>query len=152
MASILKEVFSNRNILAIGTTNMLYQVFNGLWELWWSLYLLEELKTPVLIVGMLAAKAAGVPKRIYHLRGMPLLTAKGAMRRVLWATESTSFSCAHSVLAVSHSLAEATRSLGIVGASKARVLANGSGNGVDALNRFDPQNTLQRAEARLREV
>ena len=55
MASILKEVFSNRNILAIGTTNMLYQVFNGLWELWWSLYLLDELKTPVLIVGMLAA-------------------------------------------------------------------------------------------------
>jgi MFS family permease len=55
VASILKEVFSNRNILAIGTTNMLYQVFNGLWELWWSLYLLEELKTPVLIVGMLAA-------------------------------------------------------------------------------------------------
>ncbi len=55
MASILIEVFSNRNILAIGTTNMLYQVFNGLWELWWSLYLLEELKTPVVIIGMLAA-------------------------------------------------------------------------------------------------
>ena len=55
MASILREVFSNRNILAIGSTNMLYQVFNSLWELWWSLYLLEELKTPVLIVGMLAA-------------------------------------------------------------------------------------------------
>jgi MFS family permease len=55
VASILKQVFSNRNILAIGTTNMLYQVFNGLWELWWSLYLLEELKTPVMIVGMLAA-------------------------------------------------------------------------------------------------
>jgi len=55
VASILREVFSNRNILAIGSTNMLYQVFNSLWELWWSLYLLEELKTPVLIVGMLAA-------------------------------------------------------------------------------------------------
>ncbi len=55
MASILREVFSNRNILAIGTTNMLYQVFNGLWELWWSLYLLEELNTPILIIGILAA-------------------------------------------------------------------------------------------------
>jgi len=55
VASILREVFSNRNILAIGTTNMLYQVFNGLWELWWSLYLLDELKTPVFIVGVLAA-------------------------------------------------------------------------------------------------
>ncbi|MBN2335388.1 MFS transporter [Candidatus Bathyarchaeota archaeon] len=54
MASILKEVFSNRNIIAISTTNMLYQVFNSLWELWWSLYLMEELNTPVLVVGLLA--------------------------------------------------------------------------------------------------
>ena len=54
MASILKEVFSNRNILAIGSTNMLYQVFNALWETWWSLYLMEVLNTPVSIVGLLA--------------------------------------------------------------------------------------------------
>lgn len=33
---------------------MLYQVFNSLWELWWSLYLLEELKAPAIIVGILA--------------------------------------------------------------------------------------------------
>ncbi len=54
MASILKEVFSNRNILAIGSTNMLYQVFNALWETWWSLYLMQVLNTPVEIVGLLA--------------------------------------------------------------------------------------------------
>ena len=54
MASILKEVFSNRNILAIGSTNMLFQVFNALWETWWSLYLLEVLNTPIEIVGLLA--------------------------------------------------------------------------------------------------
>ena len=59
MAKTLRTVFSNKNILAIGTTNMLYQVFNGLWELWWSLYLLSPvenggLETPATIVGLLA--------------------------------------------------------------------------------------------------
>jgi len=59
VASTFRTVFSNKNILAIGTTNMLYQVFNSLWDLWWSLYLItpvEEggLGTPVTIVGILA--------------------------------------------------------------------------------------------------
>ena len=54
MASILKEVFSNRNVLAISSTNMLYHIFNGLWELWWTLYLIEVLGTPITIVGLLA--------------------------------------------------------------------------------------------------
>lgn len=59
MAQTLKTVFSNKNILAIGTTNMLFQVFNGLWELWWSLYLLSPIEegglgTPATIVGLLA--------------------------------------------------------------------------------------------------
>ncbi len=54
MASILREVFSNRNVLAISSTNMLYHIFNSLWELWWTLYLIEELNTPITIVGLLA--------------------------------------------------------------------------------------------------
>lgn len=54
MASILKQVFSNRNVITISSTNMLYNVFNGLWELWWSLYLVEVLNTPYIIVGLLA--------------------------------------------------------------------------------------------------
>ena len=54
VASILKQVFSNRNVLAISSTNMLYNVFNGLWNLWWTLYLTEILNTPITIVGFLA--------------------------------------------------------------------------------------------------
>lgn len=59
MASTFRTVFSNKNILAIGTTNMLYQVFNSLWDLWWSLYLITPvdeggLGTPATIVGILA--------------------------------------------------------------------------------------------------
>ncbi|MCB2172019.1 MFS transporter [archaeon] len=59
VASTFRTVFSNKNILAIGTTNMLYQVFNSLWDLWWSLYLITPvdeggLGTPATIVGILA--------------------------------------------------------------------------------------------------
>ena len=54
MASILKQVFSNRNILAIGTSNMLYQVFNALWETWWSVYLVKVLDAPIMVIGLLA--------------------------------------------------------------------------------------------------
>ena len=54
MASILRQVFSNRNVLTISSTNMLYHIFNSLWELWWTLYLLEVLNTPIIIVGLLA--------------------------------------------------------------------------------------------------
>jgi MFS family permease len=54
VASILKQVFSNRNILAIGTSNMLYQVFNALWETWWSVYLVKVLDAPIMVIGLLA--------------------------------------------------------------------------------------------------
>ena len=33
---------------------MLYQIFNNLWQLWWTLYLIDELNTPIPIVGLLA--------------------------------------------------------------------------------------------------
>lgn len=98
------------------------------------------------LLGMISATACRVPLRIYHLRGMPLLTARGPMRRVLWATESVSCSSAHRVLAVSQSLADAAREAGIVGARKAKVLAHGSGNGVDG-RRFDPAR-VDRASSR----
>lgn len=89
------------------------------------------------LIGTVSATLCGVPKRIYHLRGLPLLTARGQMRSALWASESLSCSLASDVLAVSHSLASAVREHRVAGAHKARVLANGSGNGVDAA-RFAP--------------
>lgn len=54
MSSTFKEVFSNKNVMAISLTNMLYMVFNNLWNLWWSLYLVQVLNTPIVIVGLLS--------------------------------------------------------------------------------------------------
>lgn len=100
------------------------------------------------LVGMLAAAAARVPARIYHMRGLPYLTASGPMRRLLWATESTSCGLAHRVIAVSESLKDAAQRARFVGASRIRVLAGGSSNGVDAFGRFDPATAPVRSDAR----
>jgi MFS family permease len=51
---VFREVFSERNIIVLSSTSMLYQVFNNLWRLWWSLYLLEVLDTPITIIGLLS--------------------------------------------------------------------------------------------------
>lgn len=51
---MVREVFSERNIVVLAGTSMLYQVFNSLWQLWWSLYLLEVLNTPIAVIGVLS--------------------------------------------------------------------------------------------------
>ncbi|MEC7520537.1 MAG: glycosyltransferase family 4 protein [Myxococcota bacterium] len=98
------------------------------------------------LVSMMAAAAARVPVRIYHLRGMPLLTAEGATRAALWGAEATSITCAHRVIAVSRSLAAAARAHRLPVRRKVSVIGAGSSNGVD-LKRFDPTRR-SREEAR----
>ncbi|KYH38902.1 MAG: MFS transporter [Candidatus Bathyarchaeota archaeon B23] len=81
MSSILREVFSNRNILTISTTNMLYHIFNSLWELWWTLYLIEELHTPILVVGLLAT-IQSTSRILFQLPG-GILADRVGMKRVI---------------------------------------------------------------------
>lgn len=86
----------------------------------------------------IAAWLARIPCRVYTLRGLRLETATGAKRVALWTTEWIACACAHCVVCVSPSLRERAISLGLVPASKASVLGNGSG-GVD-LDRFSATN------------
>lgn len=83
------------------------------------------------LLGMLAARALGVPHRIYLLRGLRLETETGALRAILAATERAASSCAHIVPCVSHSLLRAAVDGGYVPADKALVVGAGSSNGVD---------------------
>ena len=85
VASILKQVFSNRNVLAISTTNMLYQIFNGLWQLWWTLYLIDELNTPITIVGFLATIQSG-SSILFQLPGGILADRIGRKRVIIFGT------------------------------------------------------------------
>lgn len=91
------------------------------------------------LLGMIAATLAGVPARIYHMRGLPLETAAGARRVLLSATERVSCALSSEVLCVSHSLRQTAIDEGVVNPDRIRVLLSGSGNGVDARRRFNPE-------------
>ncbi len=101
------------------------------------------------LLGMMAAKAAGVPARLYGQRGLRLETATGAKRAILGATERITAACAHRIVPVSHSLAEQLISNGLAPAEKIRVLGSGSSNGVVA-ERFMSPNPAGVAQARER--
>jgi len=90
------------------------------------------------LLGMVGALLAGVPVRIYHVHGLPLATATGYKRLLLWWSERVSCLLAHQVLCVSHSLRKMVIENGICPPEKIKVLLNGSINGVDATNLFNP--------------
>ena len=83
------------------------------------------------LLGMMAARVARVPVRIYTLRGLRLETTEGLTRSILRTTERVASACAHEVVAVSRSLADRYVALGLAPESKVRVLGPGASNGVD---------------------
>jgi glycosyltransferase involved in cell wall biosynthesis len=90
------------------------------------------------LLGTMAGFLSGVPVRIYHMRGLPLETARGVRKQILRTTEWISCHLSHRTLAVSKSMAElAIREL-LVSRSRIKVLAGGSGQGVDTEQRFNP--------------
>lgn len=90
------------------------------------------------LIGMVAALLAGVPVRVYHMRGLPMMTATGVRRSLLRWTERVSCRLAHRVICVSHTLRDVALSERLVSPEKIKVLLGGSGNGVDAMGRFNP--------------
>ncbi len=91
------------------------------------------------LLGMVSAWTARVPVRIYHLRGLPLETATGWKRWLLWTSESVACLLADRVFCISESLRQRVLDLSICPSNKIRVLGKGSGNGVDVVNRFNPK-------------
>ena len=89
------------------------------------------------LVGTISAWLAGVPVRIYHIRGLPFMTATGYRRLLLRWSEKVSCLLANQVLCVSHSIREVAVAE-ICPADKVKVLLGGSGNGVDASGKFNP--------------
>jgi glycosyltransferase involved in cell wall biosynthesis len=111
-------------------------------RLWWLLKVrapdMTEFSTPKAgLLGGIASLLAGVPRRVYMLRGLKLESSKGMKRRVLLVTEKLAAHCSQIVLCNSQSMRDEALALGIAPASKLKVLGEGSSNGVD-LNRFSP--------------
>ncbi len=90
------------------------------------------------LLGTIAAWLTRTPIRIYHIRGLPLMTAKGNKRRLLWLSEKIACLLAHRVLCVSHSIREVAIAEKLCSPHKIKVLLGGSGNGVDAIGRYNP--------------
>lgn len=99
------------------------------------------------LIGMLAARGAGVPHRIYTLRGLRVATARGWRRALLTLTERAAARAAHRVVCVSDSLRTEAVRRRLVPQAKAVVLGSGSSNGVD-VQRFRPPTPDERERMR----
>jgi len=117
----------------------------ALWRLW---RLFRRLRPTIVhshtpkggLLGTLAACLARVPVRIYTMHGLPLLTARGWKRWLLYWTERITCRYATGVSAVSRSLCNVVVEQRLCPAEKIKVLLQGSIAGVDALGRFNPAN------------
>lgn len=87
------------------------------------------------LLGVLAARLAGVPIVVYLLRGLRFEGAKGVKRLLLAATEHVAGGFAHRVFVNSESLRQRATALACVTPEKAWVPGSGSSNGVD-IERF----------------
>lgn len=83
------------------------------------------------IVGMLAAKLAGVPQRLHTVAGLPLLEAVGFKRKVLDFVEKVTYACATKVYPNSAGLKDIIIQNNYCNPEKLKVIANGSSNGID---------------------
>lgn len=106
----------------------------------WQLYRFLKKERPFIvhshtpkagIVGMLAAKLAGVPHRLHTVAGLPLLETTGIKRTILTAVERLTYSCATKVYPNSKGLQQIILQGKFCSASKLNVIGEGSSNGID---------------------
>lgn len=125
----------------------------------WQLYRLFRKERPAIVhthtpkaglLGMLAARIAGVPVRMHTVAGLPLMEHKGIKRRILELVERLTYRCATKVYPNSHNLAQYVLENGFCAAHKIQVLGNGSSNGIDT-DYFQPNDTLAAQAEQLKE-
>lgn len=83
------------------------------------------------IVGMIAAKMAGVPIRLHTVAGMPLMETSGVKRRILEQVERFTYSLATKVYPNSIGLKKIILEHNFSKPEKLKVLGEGSSNGID---------------------
>lgn len=83
------------------------------------------------LLGMLAARLAGVPVRLHTVAGMPLMGVQGAKRKLLAGIERLVYACAHYVYPNSNGLKDFIIEQNFCDPKKLKVIANGASNGVN---------------------
>lgn len=91
------------------------------------------------LLGLLAGFLLRVRRRIYHLRALPFETQSGVLRWLLLGGELAISWLSTEIVTISPSLAEAYRILPGLGGARMALVAKGSGNGVDARVKFNPE-------------
>jgi glycosyltransferase involved in cell wall biosynthesis len=102
------------------------------------------------IVGMLAAKLAGVPIRLHTVAGLPLMEATGIKRSVLNSVEKITYRCATQVYPNSKGLYDFILQQKFTQPTKLKVIGNGSSNGIDTTH-FSPDAVTEETKAYLKQ-
>lgn len=90
------------------------------------------------MLGMMAAATCRVPLRIYHILGLPMLTARGLKKRLLTWAEKTSCRLAHHVFSVSESMREVAVAEGLCPADKIKAIHHGGVDGIEVETKYNP--------------
>ncbi|WDF46946.1 glycosyltransferase family 4 protein [Chryseobacterium sp. KACC 21268] len=101
------------------------------------------------LIGMMAAKLAGVKIRLHTVAGLPLMEATGLKRKVLNHVEKFTYNCATNVYPNSKGLYDFIIIEKLGKPEKLQVIGNGSTNGID-VSQFDPALFSKDAKNRLR--
>lgn len=136
----LREVHENEGIAveAITMSRKItpFQDLKSLWEMW---NFLRKEKPQIVhthtpkagIIGMLAARLAGVPHRLHTVAGLPLMEAIGTKRKILNFVEKLTYSSATRVYPNSKGLYDFILQNNFTQSDKLKIIANGSSNGID---------------------
>ena len=155
----LREVHENEGI-AVETITMSrkitpFQDLKSLWEMW---NFLRKEKPQIVhthtpkagIIGMLAARLAGVPHRLHTVAGLPLMEATGVKRKILNFVEKLTYSSATRVYPNSKGLYDFILQNNFTQSNKLKIIANGSSNGIDTAF-FSPDQVTEIEKVTLRE-
>lgn len=102
-------------------------------------------------LGMLAAFIARVPVRVFTLHGLRSSGNMSSLKKII-VEIGEAFTCklAHKVFAVSYGVRDLTLKRKYCNNNKIEVLANGSCNGIDAREKFNPENYTKHDRERIR--
>ena len=155
----LREVHENEGIVmeAINMSRKItpFQDLKSFWEMW---NFLRKEKPQIVhthtpkagIIGMLAARLAGVPHRLHTVAGLPLMEATGIKRKILNFVEKLTYSSATRVYPNSKGLYDFILQNNFTQSNKLKIIANGSSNGIDTTF-FSPDQVTEIEKVTLRE-
>lgn len=92
------------------------------------------------LVAMIASYLCHTKKRIYFRHGLMFETSSGLKKQLLILIEKLTSLLATEVISVSQSVLEKSKIYRLDLRSKNRILGNGTCNGIDTLNKWNPQN------------